>query len=125
MSLNEIDGPLAGGIITVGGIVITVPKNLSTILPAIAVAWPELFVNGVPNLPGLGSVAWQANVLGNRVGNVYTVGLVCTTQQANQVLQGFIADTNMATGHFRVAGYFVNLTYGLTACSTILPDSLG
>jgi hypothetical protein len=40
--------------------VITVPTNLLATLPAITVAWPELFTNGAADLPG--SVTWQAHV---------------------------------------------------------------
>jgi len=56
----DAGGPLAGGSITVDGLAITVPANLLATLPAISVAWSELFNNGVPNLPG--SISWEANV---------------------------------------------------------------
>lgn len=59
MSLDA-GGPLAGGTITVDGLVITVPKNLLVTLPSITVAWPEMFNNGVANLPG--SISFEANV---------------------------------------------------------------
>jgi hypothetical protein len=52
--------PVRGGSITVDGIVITVPTNLLATLPAITVAWPELFNGGTANLPG--SVSWEAHV---------------------------------------------------------------
>jgi hypothetical protein len=56
----DAGGPLAGGSITVDGLTITVPTNLLATLPAISVAWAELFNNGVPNLPG--SISWEATV---------------------------------------------------------------
>lgn len=59
MTLDQ-GGPLAGGSITVDGLVITVPANLLVTLPAISVAWPEMFNNGVANLPG--SISFEANV---------------------------------------------------------------
>ena len=62
MTLDTTGGPLAGGSITVDGLVITVPANLLATLPAISVAWGELFNNGVANLPG--SISWEANVSG-------------------------------------------------------------
>jgi hypothetical protein len=58
MTLNA-GGPLAGGSINVDGQRITVPNNLLATLPSIAVAWGELFKNGVANLPG--GISWEAN----------------------------------------------------------------
>ncbi|TKA55678.1 hypothetical protein B0A49_10597, partial [Cryomyces minteri] len=52
MTLDPSGGTLAGGSITVDGVAITVPTNLLATLPAITVAWGELFNNGVPDLPG-------------------------------------------------------------------------
>jgi hypothetical protein len=65
MTLNNFDNPtlltpLTGGTITVNGMPVVVPDNTIVTLPAIAVAWPELFTNGVPNLPGQQS--WTATV---------------------------------------------------------------
>jgi hypothetical protein len=60
MSLDTAGGVLAGGNITVDGVTYIVPQNTLVTLPAINVAWGELFVNGTPNLPG--GVSWQANV---------------------------------------------------------------
>jgi hypothetical protein len=60
MSVDTAGGPLAGGSITVDGMVITVPANLLATLPSITVAWPELFTGDTANLPG--SVSWEAHV---------------------------------------------------------------
>lgn len=60
MTLSPTGGPLAGGTITVDGVAITVPQNLLATLPALVVAWSELFINGAPNLPG--GVSWEATV---------------------------------------------------------------
>jgi hypothetical protein len=51
---------LNGGTITVDGLTIVVPDNTIATLPAAAVAWPELFTNGQPNLPGFQN--WKASV---------------------------------------------------------------
>jgi hypothetical protein len=66
----EAGGPLAGGSITVDDLVITVPANLLATLPAISVAWAELFNNGVPNLPG--SISWEATVCQMRSNSTYS-----------------------------------------------------
>ncbi|KAH9207642.1 hypothetical protein DL95DRAFT_374068 [Leptodontidium sp. 2 PMI_412] len=92
--------PLRGGSITVDGNVITVPTNLLATLPAITVAWPELFDNGVANLPG--GVTWEAHVIGNRVGGSNIAGLVYISQKFAQSLQGFITSINIGTGHFTI-----------------------
>lgn len=60
MTLDSTTDPLSGGNINVDGFIIIVPKNLLVTLPSITVAWPELFVNGVAQLPG--SVTWEAHV---------------------------------------------------------------
>jgi hypothetical protein len=65
MTLKNFDKPtlltpLTGGTIVVNGITIVVPDNTIATLPSIAVAWPELFTNGVPNLPG--TQTWTATV---------------------------------------------------------------
>ena len=62
MTLNSTGGVLAGGTITVDGIVVTVPQNLLATLPSITVAWGELFSNGVPNLPGSEDTTYEALV---------------------------------------------------------------
>ncbi|KAH8650499.1 hypothetical protein BGZ60DRAFT_388908, partial [Tricladium varicosporioides] len=100
MTLNAAGGPLAGGTITVDGILFTVPQNTLATLPALAVAWGELFTGGVANLPG--GVSWEAHVVGNRVNGQNIAGLVYISQKAAQVLDGFITSINIATGHFFV-----------------------
>jgi hypothetical protein len=61
LSLDAGTNPVRGGSITVDGIKITVPTNLLATLPAITVAWPELFTNNVADLPGNGPT-WEAHV---------------------------------------------------------------
>jgi hypothetical protein len=51
---------LRGGTITVDGLEMIVPDNTIATLPAAAVAWPELFVDGVAQLPGVQN--WKASV---------------------------------------------------------------
>lgn len=60
LSLDSGTDPLRGGSITVDGIKVIVPVNTLVTLPSITVAWPELFVNGVADLPG--GNTWQAHV---------------------------------------------------------------
>ncbi|KAJ7141307.1 hypothetical protein C8R44DRAFT_244410 [Mycena epipterygia] len=114
MTLTAAAGPLAGGTLSVNGFKITIPKNTLVTLPSITVAWSELFVNGQPNLPLLGSVSWEATVFGNVVSGQNIAGLVYIAQESTQLLQGFIASINFATGHFFV---------GTTEC--VLNDPLG
>ncbi|KAJ7141308.1 hypothetical protein C8R44DRAFT_974860 [Mycena epipterygia] len=114
MTLTAAAGPLAGGTLTVNGFNIVIPKNTLVTLPSITVAWSELFVNGKPNLPLLGSVSWEATVFGNVVSGQNIAGLVYIAQESTQLLQGFIASINFATGHF-----FVDTT------ECVLNDPLG
>ncbi|KAJ7026500.1 hypothetical protein C8F04DRAFT_966333 [Mycena alexandri] len=112
---TDTDGPLAGGTITVDGMVITVPKNLLVTLPSISVAWPELFDGETPSLPLLGSVSWEATVFGNIVQGQPIAGLIYITQESTQILQGFITEIDYTTGHF-----FVN-----NEIEAVLNDPLG
>lgn len=64
-------GALAGGSITVDGLVIVVPKNLLVTLPSITVARPEMFNNEVANLPG--GIPWDANVSSPQISNSSTL----------------------------------------------------
>ncbi|KAJ7452243.1 hypothetical protein FB451DRAFT_1145306 [Mycena latifolia] len=102
MTLNTTAGPLAGGTLAVNGFKIIIPKNTLVTLPSITVAWSELFVNGQPNLPLLGSVSWEATVFGNIVSGQHIAGLVYIFQEATQSLTGFITSINFTTGHFFV-----------------------
>ncbi|KAF7335652.1 hypothetical protein MVEN_02220200 [Mycena venus] len=104
MTCNETDGPLAGGSITVDGMVITVPKNLLVTLPSISVAWPELFDGETPSLPLLGSVSWEATVFGNIVQGQPIAGIIYIVQESTQLLQGFITQIDYTTGHFFING---------------------
>jgi hypothetical protein len=96
-----------------------VPDNSIATLPATAVAWPELFNNGVANLPG--TQTWQATVFGNRVNDQYVAGLVYIAQNPLRALQGFITSINYATGHFTLAGKFNPAGY----IDCVLNDPLG
>ncbi|KAJ7253428.1 hypothetical protein C8J57DRAFT_624565 [Mycena rebaudengoi] len=102
LTLNATGGVLAGGTITVDGALITVPENLLVTLPSITVAWSELFEGGVPALPLLGSVSWQATVFGNTVRGQRIAGLIYIVQPSARFLQGFITSINLANGHFTV-----------------------
>ncbi|KAJ6529747.1 hypothetical protein B0H19DRAFT_1274139 [Mycena capillaripes] len=115
MSCNETGGPLAGGTITVDGMVITVPKNLLVTLPSINVAWPELFDGETPSLPLLGSVSWEATIFGNIVQGQPIAGLIYIMQESTQLLQGFITEIDYTTGHF-----FIN-----NEIEAVLNDPLG
>jgi hypothetical protein len=53
--------PLRGGSITVDGLVVKIPANTIATLPAIAVAWAELFDANGANPQGIG---FEANVRG-------------------------------------------------------------
>ncbi|CAG8954378.1 hypothetical protein HYFRA_00006004 [Hymenoscyphus fraxineus] len=99
MSLDA-GGPLAGGSITVDGLIITIPQNLLVTLPSITVSWPEMFNNGVSNIPG--GISWEANVVGNRVGGKFIAGLVYIAQRSTQTVQGFVTSIDLATGHFQI-----------------------
>ncbi|KAJ7701559.1 hypothetical protein B0H17DRAFT_189781 [Mycena rosella] len=103
LTLNSAGGVLAGGTITVDGILITIPQNLLVTLPSISVAWPELFEGGVPTLPLLGEVSWEATIFGNVVHGERLAGLVYIVQESTQLLQGFITSINMTNGHFNVS----------------------
>ncbi|KAJ6585832.1 hypothetical protein B0H19DRAFT_924830 [Mycena capillaripes] len=102
LTLDNTPGPLAGGTLTVNGFKLTIPKNTLVTLPSITVAWSELFVNGQPDLPLLGSVSWEATVWGNIVSGQHIAGLVFITQESTQSLTGFITSINFTTGHFFV-----------------------
>ncbi|KAJ7847618.1 hypothetical protein B0H14DRAFT_3867439 [Mycena olivaceomarginata] len=111
MTLNGTAGPLAGGTLTVNGFKITIPKNTLVTLPSITVAWSELFVNGQPNLPLLGSVSWEATCPDVTIQppgfRQHCFGpahrrLVYISQEATQSLTGFITSINLTTGHFFV-----------------------
>ncbi|KAJ6535725.1 hypothetical protein B0H19DRAFT_1080176 [Mycena capillaripes] len=115
MTFNSADGPLGGGTIAVNGFPMTVPKNTLVTLPSITVAWSEMFVNGQPNLPLLGSVSWEATVFGNVVGGKKIVGLLYINQESTQILQGFITSIDFTTGKFVVDG----------ALTCVLNDPLG
>ncbi|KAJ7079967.1 hypothetical protein B0H15DRAFT_857498 [Mycena belliarum] len=103
LTLDTAGGVLAGGTITVNGITVTVPKNLLVTLPSVSVAWSELFDGGVPSLPLLGSVSWEATIFGNVVRGERIAGLIYIAQETTQLLQGFITSINMTTGHFHVS----------------------
>lgn len=96
-----------------------VPDNSIVTLPATAVAWPELFTNGVPNLPG--TQTWQATVFGNRVNDQYIAGLVYIAQNPLRALQGFITSIDYTTGQFTLAGKFNPAGY----ITCVLNDPLG
>ncbi|RDW68550.1 hypothetical protein BP5796_09207 [Coleophoma crateriformis] len=100
ITLDPSGDVLAGGTITVDGLLITVPKNLLVTLPSITVAWSELFKNGVSNLPG----TFEAHIQGNRVNNQFIAGIVYISQNAAQVVQGFITAIDLNTGHFTING---------------------
>ncbi|TKA50385.1 hypothetical protein B0A49_12513 [Cryomyces minteri] len=120
MTLDPSGGTLAGGSITVDGVAITVPTNLLATLPAITVAWGELFNNGVPDLPG--GMSWQAHVQGNRVKDQYIAGLVYITQNFAQTTQGFINYIDVTTGHFRLGGVMGSATSGIDC---VINDPVG
>ncbi|KAJ7141361.1 hypothetical protein C8R44DRAFT_847123 [Mycena epipterygia] len=113
MTLDS-NATLSGGTISVNGFNINIPYNTLVTLPSITVAWSELFVNGKPNLPLLGSVSWEATVFGNIVSGQRIAGLVYIAQESTQLLQGFITSINFTTGHFFV---------GTTEC--VLNDPVG
>ncbi|RDW64721.1 hypothetical protein BP6252_10372 [Coleophoma cylindrospora] len=100
ITLDATGELLAGGTITVDGLVITVPKNLMVTLPSITVAWSELFNNGVPNLPG----TFEAHIQGNRINNQFIAGIIYISQNAAQAVQGFITAIDLTTGHFTLNG---------------------
>jgi hypothetical protein len=128
--------PVRGGTITVDGIVVTVPTNLLATLPAVTVGWPELFNGATANLPGFGTVSWQAHVCtfatflfsnltfeqvqGNTVSVGGTqknvAGLIYISQDFAQVLQGTITSISTATGHF---------TIGVSNIDCVLNDPTG
>ena len=116
MSLDTTStNPLRGGTITVDGIVITIPTNLLVTLPAITVAWPELFSGTSP--PGIRleahvytiyfflliSLLKSVQVQGNLVGATNIAGLVYISPSFTQILQGFITGINTASGHFTIS----------------------
>ncbi|KAJ7456906.1 hypothetical protein FB451DRAFT_1047681 [Mycena latifolia] len=103
LTLDTADGVLAGGTITVDGILVTVPQNSLVTLPSISVAWSELFVDGAPALPLLGSVSWEATIFGNVVRDERIAGLIYIVQESTQLLQGFITSIDMTNGHFNVS----------------------
>ncbi|KAJ7468499.1 hypothetical protein FB451DRAFT_374846 [Mycena latifolia] len=102
LTLNSTDDPLSGGTLTVNGFVITIPRNSLVTLPSITVAWSEMFVDGQPSLPLLGTVSWEATVWGNVVQGQRIAGLVFIFQETTQLLQGFITDIDWSTGIFTV-----------------------
>jgi hypothetical protein len=51
MTLDQTGGVLAGGTMTVDGIPIVIPANTLATLPAITVAWSELFNGQTPAIP--------------------------------------------------------------------------
>lgn len=61
LSLDAGSNPIRGGSITIDGFKIVIPAHTLVTLPSILVAWPELFVGGVADLPS-GGPTWQAHV---------------------------------------------------------------
>lgn len=117
------DKILRGGTISLDGVSITVPDNtfvayipirlIKTLrlkhrlvtLPSITVAWSELFTSSnAPNLPGFGSISWQATVYGNMVSGQPIAGLIYLSQESSlNAMQGFIEEIN-SDGTFVVGG---------------------
>jgi hypothetical protein len=116
MQLDSGTNPLRGGSITVDGIFVQVPENLLATLPALAVAWAELFDNNIGQ-----AVGFEANVrpescsiiekktkvyqvIGNTVSGKNIAGMIFIAQRTIQTLQGFIEFIDSNTGHFTVNG---------------------
>jgi len=117
--------PHCGGTITINGQVITVPKELVTVLPANQLTWQELFTQA-PAPYGMASAVpstglamndlpapltqYQAEVIGNRVlggpagADLYIAGLINISQNALNSGAGFINFINYSTGELNVGG---------------------
>ena len=116
-----------GGAIKVNGHAVTVPKETIVILPANALTWQELFAQapapyGFLTSPPSSGMAladvpaplttYEAQVVGNRVGDVYIAGLIYVSQHGLNSGQGFINFMDYATGEMRVGGVIGDQTTG-------------
>jgi hypothetical protein len=110
---------LCGGTITVNDQVVTVPKDTILQMPAAALTWQQVFalapapygLAAVPPATGLAQTdipkplgTYEVHVQGNRVGDIYTAGLLFLAQSSLQSSQGFINFIDLTTGLFEVGG---------------------
>lgn len=116
-------GAHQGGNITVNGQVITVPSETIVMLPANALTWQELFAQAPgpygPTQTGMALAdlpapltTYEAQVIGNRVGDTYIAGLIYISQHALNTGAGFINCMNYALGEMRVGGPIGNCAAG-------------
>src|SRR5580765_1485887 len=106
-------GAHQGGSITVNGHVVTIPAETIVILPANALTWQELFAQAPAPYTGVATgmalndspkpfTTYEAQIVGNRVGDTYIAGLVWISQHALNTGAGFINAISYATGEIRV-----------------------
>ena len=116
-------GAHQGGSITVNGHVVTIPAETMVILPANALTWQELFAQAPAPYTGAATgmalndspkpfTTYEAQIVGNRVGDAYIAGLVWISQHALNNGQGFINSINYANGEIRVGGAMGSSTTG-------------
>ena len=93
-------GAHQGGSITVNGHVVTIPAETMVILPANALTWQELFAQAPAPYTGTATgmalndspkpfTTYEAQIVGNRVNDVYIAGLVWISQHALNTGAGF------------------------------------
>jgi hypothetical protein len=106
-----------GGTVTVNGVTITVPCNVTLQMPAATFTWADMmtpangkFVTaGSPadfgldkNSSGTPYPSIEINVIGNIVGSEYIAGLILVSQQAGNLGQGYIVGIKNANGSLLV-----------------------
>src|SRR4051812_45063054 len=109
----------SGGVLTVNGHHVVVPKETIVILPASALTWQELFTHApAPYGPGQTGMAlqdtptplttYEVHVVGNRVinasGDRYIAGLVHIAQQDLNSGAGYVNFIDYTTGEMEVGG---------------------
>jgi hypothetical protein len=112
--------PHSGGVLTVNGHTIVIPKETVVILPASALTWQELFTHAPAPYAGTGQTGmalsdtpkplttYEVHVVGNRVingaGDRYIAGLVDISEQDLNNGAGYVNFIDYGTGELEVGG---------------------
>lgn len=119
-TVDNLADPHSGGVITVNGHRVVIPKETVVILPASALTWQELFTQAPAPWAGSGQTGmaladtpkplttYEAHIVGNRVinaaGDRYIAGLVNISQQDLNQGNGYVNFIDYGTGTMEVGG---------------------